>query len=199
MYALEAASGEVRWKQWLGDGIESSPVVADGLVYLSSTEDHLFVLDAYSGEERWRYLVGNPLPAPAAVAQGVVYFGTWSFGSSNEYFFAVDAASGEKIRTYASVASVSYSPVVADDVVYVGSSDGFLYAFPAAHLAPFEAEDAETATESEAEAAAPELLWRFITETAVHTPATVADGVVYFGTAAERGEESSEPGGPLRA
>ena len=76
----------MRWKQWLGDGIESSPVVADGLVYLSSEEDHLFVLDAYSGEERWRYLVGNPLPAPAAVANGVVYFGTLFFGSSNEYF-----------------------------------------------------------------------------------------------------------------
>ncbi len=195
MYALEAASGELRWKQWLGNGIRSSPVVADGLVYLSSTDDHLFALDAASGEERWRYLAGNSLPASSVVAQGVVYFGTWSHDSSKEYFFAMDAASGEKIRAYASIGSVSFSPVVADDVVYVGSSDSFLYAFPSALVTPLQAEAADPSTESEAEAASPELLWRFKAETAVSTPATVVDGVVYFGAADEEEEDSPKPGG----
>ena len=99
----------------------------------------------------------------------------------------------EKIRTYESVASVSFSPVVADDVVYVGSSDGFLYAFPAAHLAAAQTEEEEAAAENEAVAAVPELLWRFKAETAVHMRPTVVDGAVYFGTVS--GEVGSAPGG----
>lgn len=69
MYAVAAADGAVRWTHDIGTGaspdyteIESSPVVADGMVVFGSdvhndTTAHagVFALDARTGEQRWFY------------------------------------------------------------------------------------------------------------------------------------------------
>jgi len=71
-YALEAATGQQKWKVSFARGsgsCESVPVVRDGVVYVSgsvllkpadayqpaSYYRHLFALDANTGRERWRY------------------------------------------------------------------------------------------------------------------------------------------------
>ncbi|RZB13734.1 hypothetical protein StrepF001_42475 [Streptomyces sp. F001] len=46
IYALNAASGNVRWTYETGDVVWSSPTVADGIVYIGSIDHRVYALDA---------------------------------------------------------------------------------------------------------------------------------------------------------
>ena len=84
VYALDAASGQLRWRYETGSGVYSSPAVVDGVVYVGSYDDYLYALDAASGQLRWRYETGNRVYSSPAVVDGVVYV-----GSRDNYLYAV--------------------------------------------------------------------------------------------------------------
>jgi outer membrane protein assembly factor BamB len=44
LYALDASTGEERWRQSLDGEIYSSPAVVDGVVYAGSFDDGLYAL-----------------------------------------------------------------------------------------------------------------------------------------------------------
>jgi len=44
LYALEVAAGKELWKFKTGDAIESSPYVADGVVYVGSNDGCLYAI-----------------------------------------------------------------------------------------------------------------------------------------------------------
>ena len=62
-YAIDAASGQEKWKFKTGEdhdtynqvGIQSSAAVADGIVYFGCRDSHLYALDARSGEKKWAF------------------------------------------------------------------------------------------------------------------------------------------------
>jgi outer membrane protein assembly factor BamB len=83
VYALDASSGELRWRYLTGGRVTSSPAVADGVVYVGSHDNYVYALDASSGELRWRYQTGHNVSSPA-VAGGVVYV-----GSHDDYLYAI--------------------------------------------------------------------------------------------------------------
>ncbi len=109
--------------------IAASPAVADGVVYISSTDGYLYAIDAATGRANWSFEIGYSKASPA-VAGGVVYVG----GLRNT-LYAIDAATGEQIwqalgDSYDGIVS---SPAIVDGVVYVGSAaDGNFYALDAA-------------------------------------------------------------------
>ena len=53
-YAIDIESGSVRWKFDSGSAVDSSPVIAEGLVHFGN-ESALFVLDHETGYEVTRY------------------------------------------------------------------------------------------------------------------------------------------------
>ncbi len=116
---------ELLWKFKPGDGVSSSPAVADGVVYVGSYDDYVYALDADSGEEKWKYETGDSVHSSPAVADGVVYV-----GSADSYVYALDADSGAEKWKYKTGGWFSSSPAVADGVVYVGSGD-YVYALDA--------------------------------------------------------------------
>ena len=62
LLAVDAASGEERWRVELGPGSVANlplPAVADGVVYAGGGEGILLAVDAASGQERWRLAVGG--------------------------------------------------------------------------------------------------------------------------------------------
>src|SRR5438067_1255322 len=63
LYALNALTGELKWKFKTGDVVYSSPAVADGAVYVGSHDGYLYALDTKTGEERWKFKT-----APSATA-----------------------------------------------------------------------------------------------------------------------------------
>ena len=45
VYALDADSGELRWRYSTGNGVFSSPAVVDGVVYVGSDDGYVYALD----------------------------------------------------------------------------------------------------------------------------------------------------------
>lgn len=70
LYAIGLDAGDERWSSPLRG--EGTPVVADGVVYVSTAANELVALDAAAGTVRWRYESRLPLSTPA-VGDGVLY------------------------------------------------------------------------------------------------------------------------------
>ena len=126
LYSIDATTGEERWRAPVGDARTSSPVVADGIVYVTEGpfagspavvgglifvgdgfEGELLARDAATGTERWRF---------SPPARGL---------------FALDAVSGEERWHVATEQLVHTTPAVADGVVYFSDYDDMLYAVDA--------------------------------------------------------------------
>ena len=131
LYALDAASGELRWKFAAGDVIHASPALDSGTLYFGSWDSYLYAVDAATGKEKWRFHGGeDPVihnqvgfqSSPAVVA-GIVYVGC---RDSNVY--ALDAATGkEKWRFNNEMSWVITSPAVVNGKVLFATSDSSLF------------------------------------------------------------------------
>ncbi|XES78587.1 MAG: PQQ-binding-like beta-propeller repeat protein [Candidatus Bathyarchaeia archaeon] len=96
VFALDAATGALRWNQTIGSISQSSPAVADGIVYvgsddtgpsylLNSTTGHkIYALNATTGAIIWTYTTGGIVKSSPAVADGVLYV-----GSSDSKLYAI--------------------------------------------------------------------------------------------------------------
>jgi outer membrane protein assembly factor BamB len=169
LYAFSAAAGSTNcittgappvktctplWTGATGSIIgDSSPAVANGLVYVGSFDNKLYAFSAAAGSTNctttgtppvttctplWTGATGFSIRSSPAVANGVVYV-----GSADTKLYAFGAAAGSTncttsgtppvttctpLRTVATANQVNSSPAVANGVVYVGSYDGKLYA-----------------------------------------------------------------------
>jgi outer membrane protein assembly factor BamB len=140
-----------------GGGVESSPAVADGVLYVGSYTSHVYALSPNTGALLWSYLTGSSVGSPA-VANGVVYV-----GSADSNVYALNASTGTKLWSYTTGGGVYSSPAVVNGAVYVGSDDGNVYAL-----------QANTGAK----------LWSYATGGPVgYSSPAVADGVVYIGSA----------------
>jgi len=131
VYALDAATGDLRWKFETGDVVHASPAYADGVIFVGSWDSYFYAIDARTGSEKWRFHGGeDPLihnqvgfQSSPAVIDGVVYT-----GCRDSNLYALDAASGkEKWRYNAGGSWVISSPAVARGKVFFGTSDSSLY------------------------------------------------------------------------
>ena len=144
------------WTYDAGEPVESSPAIADGVVYIGSGAGFLSAVDLQTGKPRWKYKVsqegvGESSPA---VSNGVVYVGDLA-----GIFHAVDIKTGKALWTFKTGADIKSSPVVADDRVLIGSYDGTLYCLSVKTGA---------------------VLWKVTTENYVHATPAIADGVAYI-------------------
>src|ERR1035437_9480736 len=138
----------------------SSPAVADGVVYVGSFDRKLYAFSAQTGQTIWSAATGNYIQSSPAVASGVVYL-----GSADNNLYAFNAATGQRIWTAGTYRSVLSSPAVANGVVYVGSYDGKLCAF---------------------NATTGQTIWSAATGESIPSSPAVANGVVYVGSLRQR-------------
>jgi eukaryotic-like serine/threonine-protein kinase len=127
VYALDAATGSLRWKFHTGDVVHASPAISDGTLFIGSWDRYFYALDATSGKEKWRFETGEDhdtynqvgIQSSAAVMDGVAYF-----GCRDSNFYALDARTGEKKWAFNNKGSwVITSPAVYDGKVYFATSD----------------------------------------------------------------------------
>ncbi len=128
VYALDAATGALRWKFKTGDVVHASPAISDGVLYIGSWDRNMYALDAASGRELWRFQTGNDtiiynqigIASSAAVANGIVFF-----GCRDGHFYALEARTGaQKWKHDNKTGWVIASPAVKDGIVYFPTSDG---------------------------------------------------------------------------
>lgn len=152
---------KVAWAFQLGDvegGLQATPLVADGTMYLIGPNNRVFALEAATGRRRWSYFHSFPADAVpiytaqnrgVALGHGQVYFGT-----ADNFVIALDAKTGEevwKVNVEDSKrfgCNITSAPIVIKDLVIVGSTGG-----DSAHRGHIVAFDAKTGR----------LRWRFNT------------------------------------
>jgi eukaryotic-like serine/threonine-protein kinase len=131
LYALDAASGALRWKFPTGDVVHASPAFADGVVYVGSWDSNLYAVDAATGKEKWRFHSGEDafihnqvgFQSSPAIADGVVYT-----GCRDSNLYAIDAQTGkEKWRFSTGASWVISSPAITQGKVFFSTSDSSLY------------------------------------------------------------------------
>ena len=140
--------------KWLFQGrhqekFESTPLVVDGVMYLTRPENDVFALDAETGRVMWTYSYKNPertYNCCGRVNRGLAIMGNRLFMNTLDmHVIAIDARSGRelwKTEMYDYTASGGYAatgaPLAVKDKVIVGmaggehSISGFLDAYDAA-------------------------------------------------------------------
>jgi eukaryotic-like serine/threonine-protein kinase len=170
----------VKWTFKAGGAVVSSPVIADGVVYIASMDGHLFAIDEETGKEKWNFKSRMPIASTPAIDGGTLYF-----VSSAGSLAALDIATGKpkwvfateferkfeakNLHGYPSPAQTipdawdlwTSSPAVVNGKVYFGSGDGNIYAVTA-----------DTGIE----------LWKVQTKDVVHASPAVVNNTVYIGS-----------------
>lgn len=67
-------------------GVDSSPAVAKGTLYVGSYDGNVYALNATTGAKLWSYTTGNLVTSSPAVANGALYIGS---GDANVYAFGL--------------------------------------------------------------------------------------------------------------
>jgi len=144
----------LKWSYAPGLSVDSSPAVANGMVYFGAQDDKVYALNASTGALLWSYTTGGQVNSSPAVANGVVYIGS-------NYLYALNASTGALLWRYAG-SFENASPAVANGVVYIGSLNDNVYALNASTGA---------------------LLWSYHTNGDIfYSSPAVANGVVYVGS-----------------
>ena len=113
--------------------LEVSPIVYDGIMYVTSSHNRLFAADAVTGKILWRYdhqqpkdlrICCGPVNRGAAIAGDLVLMGTL-----DARLIAFDRKSGKivwntEIAPYAGGLSATSAPLVVGDVVVIGVGGG---------------------------------------------------------------------------
>ena len=127
VYAVDAASGTLKWKFKTGDVVHASPAIADGTVFIGSWDSYFYAIDAETGKQKWKFKTGEDheiynqvgIQSSAAVLDGIVYF-----GCRDSHLYALDAATGEKRWAFSANGSwIVGSPAVRQGKVYFPTSD----------------------------------------------------------------------------
>jgi eukaryotic-like serine/threonine-protein kinase len=123
----------LKWSYTTGAGtqpVQSSPAVANGVVYVGSDDYKVYALNASTGALPGSFTTGDIVETAPAVANGVVYIGANDFNlyalnarTGPKRWSALNASTGAKLWSYGTGGGIS-SPAVANGVVYVGSYDG---------------------------------------------------------------------------
>jgi outer membrane protein assembly factor BamB len=157
VYAVNATTGVQVWKFATAGAVASSPAVANGIVYVGSSDDNVYAINATTGVQVWKFATGGAVASSPAVSEDVVYV-----GSADKNLYAINAKTGVQMWKYTAAGTVG-SPAVFNGTVYVGSADGS-YNWINAYSGALIAKGSSSAA------------------VVVNTPA-VANGVVYYGNA----------------
>lgn len=110
------------WKFKTGGPLYASPVIANGILYIGSTDGKLYALDAKQWGIKWVFNAGEAIRYSAAVHGDRVYF-----SARNNKVYALDAKTGEKLWEFKSKNWMDAPPIVVDNKVYVGAFRSKIY------------------------------------------------------------------------
>lgn len=120
--AIDLMENRTEWTASLG-GIDSSPLLFGGKLYVGSITGILYCLSPTRGEEVWKFETKGAIhSSPAAVDSLII------FGNDNGLVYAVHATNGSMVWQYQTNAALFGSAMIAGGVVFVGSRDHYLYA-----------------------------------------------------------------------
>jgi len=159
-YCLNESSADIIWKfeaDGSGQGLASSPAVADGRVFIGFDDGNIYCFNESTGASLWNHTTGNVVFSSPTVVDGKVFVGS---GDGNIY--CLEELTGALVWNYTTGGLVDSSTAVAGGRVFVGSWDKNVYALNATNG---------------------NLIWNYKTGDMIHrsSPA-LADGKVFIGS-----------------
>lgn len=158
--------GGVLWRFQTEGTVRSTPALADGVVYVGSSDGHLYALDAESGRMVWSFDAGSPIASSPAVADDVILV-----GGRDGVLHGISRSSGRGLWRISTGPDrplpwghegwdyIHSSPSLAQGMAYWGSGEGTLYAL---------------------DPATGRVHWRYEVESRIRsTPAVVGDLLVF--------------------
>jgi eukaryotic-like serine/threonine-protein kinase len=142
-YALDANTGQERWKFSADGAVASSAAVAAGRVFFSSYKGTFYSLNSANGRLLWKVQFGPDASRayehetgehPATydgdfiLSSAAVLNDTVVVGGGDGLVYAFNTKSGSPRWKFRTGGRVRSSPAINNGVVYVGSYDGSLYA-----------------------------------------------------------------------
>ncbi|MBI2894075.1 MAG: PQQ-binding-like beta-propeller repeat protein [Deltaproteobacteria bacterium] len=122
MYALDAATGALRWRAAASDGGPSAAIIDEDRVIFNTESCTVFAIDARTGRELWKNTLGDPMMAQPAAADGRVFAAHAADGGHR--LTALAAKSGRILWSVPLGADVISAPTVANGSLYFTTMDG---------------------------------------------------------------------------
>ncbi|MCA9087420.1 MAG: PQQ-binding-like beta-propeller repeat protein [Planctomycetaceae bacterium] len=120
------------WEVASPDGVTSTPVIADGRVYVGTLSGDLLCLELDTGKEVWKYQTGVDVPpnelAPGFNSPLTLAPKTVLAGDDQGTMHAVDRASGEKKWSFATLGEIVGGGAIVGDRLIFGSHAEKLFA-----------------------------------------------------------------------
>ncbi len=127
-FCLDAATGEVLWRNLTEGPVEGEPLVTDEMVYVGSGDGHIYAFRLHDGEKIWSYKASQAFLGRLALQDERLVGVT-----NNNTMFCLDAQTGQALWSYHRDAPSGLfqvrgvaSPLIVDNKVYGGFSDGSL-------------------------------------------------------------------------
>jgi outer membrane protein assembly factor BamB len=112
--AARATDGRELWRTPVGDAVNNSLLVLDGVIYAATDGGDIVAIDASSGAVPWRRSLGAPITRNASADGGVLYVGT-----DDGRFFATDLATHDDRWHIQLADGQPGTPTLANGRVYV--------------------------------------------------------------------------------
>ena len=119
---------EIIWKSDIGGAgwQVSTPLYADGMVIVGSTDGKLYALDINTGNEDWNYTTGQSF---TGITSSPMYYGGSIYVGSGDGFLYSIALNGSLNWKFNTSASIYAATPTTDGLnIFVGNDDGELYA-----------------------------------------------------------------------
>jgi len=144
------------WEFKCEDEVRSSPVVADGFLYVGAYDNNLYALHAKTGEFRWKYPTeGGIASTPFAWKDRILV------GSEDRIMYAISSRTGRILWTCPTEGRIRSSARVEFEHAFFGSDDYRLYAV-----------NAHTGR----------IVWKFEAMAPIRSTPMVGEEIVYFGS-----------------
>jgi serine/threonine protein kinase len=148
--------GNVKWRFKAKRAITSSPIHANGIIYVCSVDTLMYALDAKSGYIIWRFRMTKASISTPFITDNFIFT-----GSVDSCIYCVDIHSAKEIWNYTTDNQVTGSPITYQDSVYCGSVDGNMYCL---------------------EFRTGRLRWKFQTGGPITGTPIIANNILYFGS-----------------
>lgn len=169
--ALDARTGRTLWRFRAGV-VETSPLLAGGLVYFGSWDHRVYAVDARTGRLDWSFGTGDRVKGGVAFAGGTIFAGSY-----DGRLYALDAGTRKLRWSAGGLGGLYATPSVAHGRVFVGSTNGRVYAFATASGRP---------------------LWSTGTGSYVYSPVALSGASAYVGSYDHRFYALSQATGAVR-
>lgn len=114
--AYAPTTPNLQWTFNTGSIVYASPVVVDGIVFISSYDGYLYAIDEYTGTLQWSFRTSAPIYASPAVANGKVFV-----ASKDSFVYALDEKTGSLVWSKPNISPITSSPVAAGGMVFYGT------------------------------------------------------------------------------